>query len=991
MMKKRLFSVLLAIAMLLLLMTATACGDTKNGATMPPDTTPPETTPPATTPPATTPPVTTPPATTTPPVTTPPAPTSYQITFIVGDQTTVITVPHGEIPVYSGSTDKASSESADYTFAGWRPAIAPASADATYVASYTTVARQYTVTYKVGAETVKTESLAYGSTPTPPETHGGKNVFWLDVKKVTGETVISGETTVLDVKMARWAYDYALMGYSGNYDRDGNVEAEGSALLYLAIGECEDPQSGVIRDRILASVRNLIAGDREPGFNAGPNHSYPPVALALAVIRHTPTVWNELTATEQAKLDLIMEGFAISTAFVSDDDNYYKTGPALTGNFYKTWNPNHRLAMIVPIVGSVLYFSADGRDGAAYVNGVFENFDYDSYIAKFEEYGFTRAKYHWTAGGFTHTDGTYVPSSKELMMGGGAAYVAYDDNSDSNHANRTPLAALTDGGYGAGIKGNSYTYLGVGLDNIAGILMKLYENTYSGGYVISDSSTMAGGKDKDGKPLAYIADGSKSPVEGELGMMYEFKAGDGGGIRSSASYNTHNFASVVQSFAVMELLGKSFLGVQDPFFRLLWVGNTDLIYKNEIGYVNYSLGKVVGLKTDANYPYYLPWKAWWGEHYGDAIRLTRPIGYVLNGSTATGLVESFERSKAAQTIALPTPTHVIDGATFGGWFLDAAGTKTSDGKLKIENGTLTIGANYFGEILLYAVYTYPANVTPKPIVFHASSVLTLPTSLPNVVYDMGQAITVPLPTPTLSAGVTFLGWYLTEDFSGEPLGESLSLSAEQVAALDELHLYAKHNRVIYEQKPGLLESISKTEGTIDTTLAEDGSDFVTVTVPSGNSNIALDTGKKLVFETGAITFSFTISADNQNPPPSFAIRFRGSSNTSDFVGVSDGVVMLRRGQETVKIAELSTDPTTLTFVLRDNPDKTESKITMLVDAYVNGVLVAEDFGYNTSRGYYAKDMIRFYWLFSNTTGADYVRTMYVKGLVVYDGECLPEN
>ena len=185
----------------------------------------------------------TPPATTTPPVTTPPAPTSYQITFVVDGVQTVVTVPAGEVPVFSGSTDKASSAGEDYVFAGWNPALTPASADATYVASYTTVARQYTVTYKVGSETVKTESLAYGSTPTPPETHGGKNVFWLDIKKVTGETVISGETTVLDVKMARWAYDYSLMGYTGNYDRDGGVEAEGCRIARLSVTSDEGAAS----------------------------------------------------------------------------------------------------------------------------------------------------------------------------------------------------------------------------------------------------------------------------------------------------------------------------------------------------------------------------------------------------------------------------------------------------------------------------------------------------------------------------------------------------------------------------------------------------------------------------------------------------------------------------------------------------------------------------------------------------------------------------
>ena len=116
-----------------------------------------------------------------------------------------------------------------------------------------------------------------------------------------------GIRTVLDPEMAAWAYNFDLLSYVGNYDRSGNVEAKGSALLYLALGEYQSPSDGVIKDKILESVRFFIKGGNEPGFNAGPNHSYPPVALALAVIRHTPTVWGALTKAEHTN-ELIKDG-----------------------------------------------------------------------------------------------------------------------------------------------------------------------------------------------------------------------------------------------------------------------------------------------------------------------------------------------------------------------------------------------------------------------------------------------------------------------------------------------------------------------------------------------------------------------------------------------------------------------------------------------------------------------------------------------------------
>lgn len=910
---------------------------------------------------------------------------TYTITFYVNGDEYDVTVKEGEIPVFCGETSKPMSESSVYTFTGWNKEIVPATEDTTYIAKYTSSPRKYTVTYKIDGVSVAETQVDYGETPTPPETHNGKNAVWFGLKTVNGDASYDGEYTSLDPAMVSWAYDCAPMMYVGNYDRSGDVEAKGSALLYLALSELQSKECGLVRDRILESVRCFISGGNEPGFNAGPNHSYPPVALALAVIRHTESVWDELTKTEQEKIDLIMECFAIATAFVTDDDNYYKTGVALTGNYYKTWNPNHRHAMTIPIVAAVMYFSADGKNGADEVNSIFANFDYDSYIEKFNRYGFVRALYHWTAGGFTLTDGTYIPSSRELMMNGGTAYVAYADNTDTDHSKRTPLDAPTDGGYGVGIRGNTYTYFGIGLDNIGGILKHLYTGTYSGGAVISDTSSLANGTDKKGNPLAYIADGSKSPVEGELGMMKEFAAGDGGGLRSSASYNTHNFASVTQSLAVASALGYWTLSQDDPLFRLMWVGNTDLIYKNEVGYVNYSLGQTVGLKSDENYPYYLPWKSWWLENHGDAFTVTRDISYVLNGGSVEDATVEYERMESEQSFTLPTPTHQIPEVSFRGWYLDSAGTKTSADGIKIVDGKLIVDAKYFVDITLHAIFDYPASVVPKPITYHIPKNSSLPASAPTIFYSTGRAVEIPL--PTLDVQGDFLGWYLDGSLEGEPLGDTLVLSAEEAESLDGLHLYAKYRRAIYQQKPGLLESISKTANTIDTTLAPDGSDFVTVKIPPKGSDAAtaLDTGKSLSFETDAITVKMTLAQDNQNPLPAFGVRLRGSANTSNFMNVAEdgsvnicGIALDRR---------ITADPTTFTFVFKNHPTNT-SGATLILDVYVDGVLVLDDVGYNTGANYRVSDIIRFYVLFGSGSSEETVRTMYIKDLTIFDGEAL---
>lgn len=66
-------------------------------------------------------------------------------------------------------TKEATSEYS-YKFAGWKPAIAPATTNATYVAQFNEVEQTYEVKFydEAGLNVLKTENLTYGATPTPP-------------------------------------------------------------------------------------------------------------------------------------------------------------------------------------------------------------------------------------------------------------------------------------------------------------------------------------------------------------------------------------------------------------------------------------------------------------------------------------------------------------------------------------------------------------------------------------------------------------------------------------------------------------------------------------------------------------------------------------------------------------------------------------------------------------------------------------------------------
>lgn len=99
-----------------------------------------------------------------------PEPETYTITWVNDDGTVLATdeVTEGDTPAYTGAAPtKASTAEYDYTFSGWSPAIAAATADAIYTATYTAAKRSYTITWKhEDGSVINTTTVLYGETPT---------------------------------------------------------------------------------------------------------------------------------------------------------------------------------------------------------------------------------------------------------------------------------------------------------------------------------------------------------------------------------------------------------------------------------------------------------------------------------------------------------------------------------------------------------------------------------------------------------------------------------------------------------------------------------------------------------------------------------------------------------------------------------------------------------------------------------------------------------
>jgi hypothetical protein len=93
---------------------------------------------------------------------------SYTVTWKDDDGTTLgtDTVAYGSTPSRADPS-KAATAQYTYMFTGWSPAVAAVTGDATYTATYSQTVNTYTITWlDYDGSTIKTETLAYGATPT---------------------------------------------------------------------------------------------------------------------------------------------------------------------------------------------------------------------------------------------------------------------------------------------------------------------------------------------------------------------------------------------------------------------------------------------------------------------------------------------------------------------------------------------------------------------------------------------------------------------------------------------------------------------------------------------------------------------------------------------------------------------------------------------------------------------------------------------------------
>ena len=101
--------------------------------------------------------------------------------------------------------------------------------------------------------------------------------------------------------------------------------------------------------RLLQQIRYTLTPWNEICANGGyPAQHERHVTGMFAIVKQTPRIWNQLTAAEISKIDLIMKACLVSSAFTTANNNpFILAGTqqySIDGdpNLNRDWNPNYR-------------------------------------------------------------------------------------------------------------------------------------------------------------------------------------------------------------------------------------------------------------------------------------------------------------------------------------------------------------------------------------------------------------------------------------------------------------------------------------------------------------------------------------------------------------------------------------------------------------------------------------------------------------------------
>lgn len=434
-----------------------------------------------------------------------------------------------------------------------------------------------------------------------------------------------------------------------NYKEHDNVFNSAMAFYGLVL-DYRKTEDDDVRDRILAHIRLFTQSGREPQFDVHAFHSYVPTCAGLALVKHTPALYEVLSKDVKNRVRIIMRAFALLGMLYTDSDNWLMYNLGMFHPVSKEQAPN----LIVPTMFTVLgarYFAGSEDAFKELVFKGKDTFDYDEFIGELRDCGFRRALRSFAHGtAQSEIEGIEFATVKDLMETRTTAKQFYGITTSKIpeyigagkgiHLPYSIKDVIDSSADGAAYR---VWYRIDGEEEYFSDTEKIYKHcaadrnpAYLVRYIFN------GGECKNEVEVAKYANGihhlGKEPVLnrngealtahtqasdkvnpslGKSGMIAEFDIS----ARSDMTYCYLDFAMAAVIVSVCREFG--FVDDGEVWGRALTLfhnGSEDLFYKDEVGYVGYNAwnqdyAEVV--KKDCAHPFYRIAKAIYDEYEGE--------------------------------------------------------------------------------------------------------------------------------------------------------------------------------------------------------------------------------------------------------------------------------------------------------------------------------------------------------------------------------------
>lgn len=370
-----------------------------------------------------------------------------------------------------------------------------------------------------------------------------------------GTPLKSPSQAAVNAAIAAPLIDYGRSFAGGAYT---NGAWNGGASVVLAVAS--HAGNTTADARLLQQLRFSIDGGNAICANGGyPAQHERHVTGMFAIAKHTPRIWNQLSAAEKTKIDLLMKAGLVASAFTTSDNNPFVLAGTqqytLDGdpNLHRAWNPNYREGMIGGVLVGMVYFG-----GPAATEALLASYKHGEFVSQLQAQGLgnTHEVFNWRA---------------------------------ANPTSKAPTGAQIENAV------KSYRLFGMPLSNPMGIYNHLLNDTY--GKNVNPGLNDGAGILYNGGNWGRIANGAAGlPNRGAAGMLKEFDSSDAGGARSALSYAYDGYRPHQTNQLVLIVGGYWPKGTPaaDAAYAKQKTGNTDLWYKIKNGYWDWSKGKPMG-------------------------------------------------------------------------------------------------------------------------------------------------------------------------------------------------------------------------------------------------------------------------------------------------------------------------------------------------------------------------------------------------------------